>query len=132
MSIRSAELKLNELHSQLKTRQIRNGGGQPQRSKKERIYGSVVEIKDNTVYLELNESLDRFHAKTGIHPSTEEFFIRFMSDRTTITLEHRALEYMNNQRISRFFFPTMSAGGGGDSSALTLNKAHPSSYGNQE
>lgn len=129
MSIRSAELKINELRSQPKNVQFRNGGGQSQRSKKERIYGSVVEIKGNIVYLELNESLDRFHAKTGIHPSNEEFFIRFMSDRTTITLEHRALEYLNNQGISHFFFPTTSAGG---SSSLTLNKVHPSSYQNQE
>lgn len=128
MSIRLAELKLNELRRlQPKNQSIRNGGGQPQRTKKERIYGSVIEIRGNLVYLELNESLDRFHAKTGIHPANEEFFIRFMSDRTTITLEHRALEYLNNQGISRFFFPMTSG-----SSALTLNKVHPSSYANQE
>lgn len=129
MSIRSAELKLNELRSQPKNVQFRKPGGQSQRSKKERIYGSVIEIKGNVVYLELNESLDRFQAKTGIVSSSEEFFIRFMSDRTTITLEHRALEYLNNQGISRFFFPTTSAGG---SSAMTLNEVHPSSYVNQE
>lgn len=132
MSIRLTELKHNEMRSKPKRVQIRNHG-QPQqslRSKKERIYGSVVEIKGNLVYLELNELLDRFHAKTGNHPANEEYFIRFMSDRTTITLEHRALEYLNNQRISRFFFPTMGGGGGGG--ALTLNKVHPSSYRSQE
>lgn len=135
MSIRLAELKLNEMRSLPRNMKFRSGSGQSQqqqhnlRSKKERIYGSVVEIKGNIVYLELNELLDRFHAKTGMHPLNEEYFIRFMSDRTTITLEHRALEYLNNQGISRFFFPTMNAGSGG---ALTPNKVHPSSYMNQE
>lgn len=132
MSIRLAEMKLNEMRSQPKNVINRNGAQHTQhhvRSKKERIYGSVVEIKGNMVYLDLNDMLDRFHAKTGIHPSHEEYFIRFMSDRTTITLEHRALEYLNNQRISRFFFPTINAGGGG---AFTHNKVHPSSCANQE
>lgn len=120
MSVRLTEMKLNEMRSHLKSVQTQNF-----RSKKERIYGSVVQIKGNIVYLELNELLDRFHAKTGVHPSNEEYFIRFMSDRTTITLEHRALEYLNNQRISRFFFPKTDG-------ALPLNEIHPSSYINQE
>lgn len=139
-----AEMELNDMRSRPKgAAQIRNGDHhrhrnqhQPQqqhnlRAKKERIYGSVVEIKGNIVHFELNELLERFHAKTGIHPSNEVYFIRFMSDRTTITLEHRALEYMNNQGISRFFFPTIAASSrNGD--PLTLNKVHPTSYTNQK
>lgn len=126
MSIRLTEVKLTEIRTQ---QQHRNVNSQPPfnaRNKKERIYGSVVEIKGNTIYLELNESLTRFTAKTKVQPSDEEYFIRFMSDRTTITLEHRALEYLNNQNIAHFFFPTAFAAG-----TLPYNRSHPSLYSNQ-
>lgn len=72
-----------------------NGIDQPIRHcKKERIYGSEVEIKGNKAYLEL-----------------------------TITLEHRALEYLNSQGIAHFFFLNAS-----DTDQLLLNETHPSSY----
>lgn len=130
MSIRLTEIKLNEIKMQQQRIAMTNGNGNRclaiPRCKKERIYGSVVEIKGNTVYLELNESLDRFTEKTQIQPCDEEYFIRFMSDRTTITLQHRALEYLNDQDIASFFFP-MAA----DDISIRLNQTHPSTYINQ-
>lgn len=123
MSIRLAEIKINEIRSQKKQNVNIQPSLVPRTNKKERIYGSVVEIRGNTVYLELNDSLTRFTAKTKVQPSDEEYFIRFMSDRTTITLEHRALEYLNKQNIAHFFFPTAFAAGN-----APYNRSHPSSY----
>lgn len=127
MSVRQAELQSNGARSQQKRILQINGMNQPIRHcKKERIYGSVVEIKGNKAYLELNERLDRFVDRTKVSPHDEVYFIRFMNDRTTITLEHRALEYLNNQGIAHFFFPTANA-----MDTMSVNKTHPSSYSNQ-
>lgn len=128
MSIRMTEQKLNEIPVQQRKPLTNANSHRPfiSRNKKERIYGSVIEIRGNTIYLELNESLNKFIAKTKVQSANEEYFIRFMSDRTTITLEHRALEYLNNQNISHFFFPNDVAAG-----ISSINKSHPSSYTNQ-
>lgn len=124
-SLRTAEARLNEIQFQ-RQKIARRNGAQPepvQKHKKQRIYGSVVEIKGNNVLFELNDSLDRFVRQTNVLPADEEYFIRFMSDRTTITLEHRALEYLNKQDIAHFFFPSLSM-----ASLWPSNKTHPSSY----
>ncbi|XP_055319847.1 putative helicase mov-10-B.1 isoform X2 [Sitodiplosis mosellana] len=116
MSIRTAEISRNKTKC--------NGQQGPVgRSKKERIYGSVVEIKGNKVHFELNETLHRLAARTHVEPADEEYFIRFMSDRTTATLEHRALEYVNNQGIAHFFFPNITT-----RINWPVNKTHPSSF----
>lgn len=123
-----AEAKLNEIQFQRQKRARQSG--QPmepiRKSKKQRIYGSVVEVKGNKVFFELNESLNHFFSKTRVQPAVEEYFIRFMSDRTTITLEHRALEYLNNQDIAHFFFPDLSMACNWPS-----NETHPSMYTNK-
>lgn len=95
----------------------------PPRNKKDRNYGSVVKIQGNVVYFELNETLSRFVKKTGVKTSDEKYFIRFMSDRTSITLEHRALEYMNTDKTSHFFFPSPFA-----VNVWPTNETHPTSY----
>lgn len=113
--IRSAELKLNEINMRKYREAVRNRGANDKfilklpRNKKDRIYGSVVKIQGNVVYFELNEPLSRYVEKTGVKTCNEKYFIRFMSDRTSITLEHRALEYMNTENTSHFFFPSVFA-----------------------
>lgn len=130
MTIRVSEVAMNKMKfQQSKQPKTFNGNEQPRtvgRSKKERIYGSVVEIKGNTMYFELNESLDRFARQTHVEPADDVYFIRFMSDRTTATLEHRALEYVNNQSIAHFFFPNI-----GTANNWPVNKTHSSSYTDQ-
>lgn len=130
MSIRTAEVARNK-NKPKKTKQPNALNGDAQcvpigRSKKERIYGSVVEIKGNKVHFELNETLQRLTARTNVEPADEEYFIRFMSDRTTATLEHRALEYVNNQGIAHFFFPNIMT-----RTNWPMNKTHPSSFTDQ-
>lgn len=128
MVLRVAEAKQNEIQLQ-QVKLAKKNGVQPEvvwKSKKQRIYGSVVEVKGSKVFFELNESLNRFVKKTNVDPADEEYFIRFMSDRTTITLEHRALEYLNNHDIAHFFFPNMAT-----ASTWPSNKTHPSLYSNQ-
>lgn len=71
----------------------------------QRIYGSIVEVKNGLVLIELDKVLDTFTAKTKVAPTEEVYFIRFMSNRTTIALEHRALDLLDKHKISRFFFP---------------------------
>lgn len=83
----------------------------------------MAKVQGNTVYLELNEPLTHFVKLTHVQVSNEKYFIRFMSDRTSITLEHRALEYMNMERITHFFFPSLFA-----ANVWPKNEAHPSSY----
>lgn len=111
MSIRTAEVALNK-------------SGKGSRRKKQRIYGSVVAIKANKIYFELKEQLTTFTELTNVQPNDEKYFIRFMNDRTSITLEHRALDFMNDHQITHFFFP--------DAASLTndcrINWIHPSSY----
>lgn len=130
MSIRNSEVARFKSKSQQPKQTNNLIGNQPlvpaPRSKKERIYGAVIEIKANKVYLELNETLNRLTARTHIDAADEEYFIRFMSDRTTATLEHRALEYVNNQNIAHYFFPNIIT-----ANNWPINKTHPSSYSDQ-
>lgn len=127
--IRSAEVTLNEINMRKHREAVRNRDSndefilKPPRNKKERIYGSVVKVQGNMIYFELNEPLSRFVKKTGVKTSNEKYFIRFMSDRTSITLEHRALEYMNTENTSHFFFPSVYA-----VNVRPTNETHPSSY----
>lgn len=126
--IRSAEVTLNEINRR-KREAVQNRGSKnefilkPPRNKKDRIYGSVVKVQGNVIYFELNEPLSRFIEKTGVKISNEKYFIRFMSDRTSITLEHRALEYMNTENTSHFFFPSAFP-----LNVWPTNETHPSSY----
>lgn len=46
-----------------------------------------------------------------------------MNDRTSITLEHRALEFLNTEDIAHFFFPSLFA-----INVWPSNEIHPSSY----
>lgn len=71
----------------------------------QRVYGSIVKVEDGLVHIELDKYLDVFTKKTGIAPDAESYFIRFLSNRTTIALEHRALDLVDEHKISRFFFP---------------------------
>lgn len=71
----------------------------------QRIYGTIVKVKKDQMLLQLDKHLDTFTLKTKIEPNVESYFIRFMSNRTTIALEHRALDLLNQHKISKFFFP---------------------------
>lgn len=123
MSIRDYQIELQNSDEQ----QTSESRKRLRSVKKQRIYGSIVEIQGSTMYFELEESLDRFTAKTNIQPDVEAYFIRFMSDRTTITLEHRALEYLYEHNVARFFFPTEFP----DSDVFRCNNTHPSTYSNR-
>lgn len=131
--IRSAEVTLNEINMRKHREAVRKRASNdeyilpPPRNKKDRIYGSVVKVQGNVVYFELIEPLSRFVEKTGVNTSNEKYFIRFMSDRTSITLEHRALEYMNTEDTSHFFFPSAFA-----VNVWPTNETHPSSYSDEK
>lgn len=70
-----------------------------------RIYGTIVEVKKGSVLFELDRPLSTFSPRANVDPSAEVYFIRFMSNRTTIALEHRALDLLDQHQISKFFFP---------------------------
>lgn len=70
-----------------------------------RIYGTIVEVKKGMVLFELDKPLSTFPRKSNVEPSADVYFIRFMSNRTTIALEHRALDLLDQHQISKFFFP---------------------------
>lgn len=71
----------------------------------QRIYGSIVQVKNGSLLFELDKYLDTFTAKTRVAPTAEVYFIRFLSNRTSIALEHRALDLLHQHKISKFFFP---------------------------
>lgn len=71
----------------------------------QRIYGSIVQVRNGLVLIQLDKLLDTFTARTKIVPNAEVYFIRFMSNRTSIALEHRALDLLDQHQISTFFFP---------------------------
>lgn len=72
----------------------------------QRIYGSIINVKNGLVLFELDKHLDTFTEKTNVVPSVEVYFIRFLSNRTTVALEHRALDLFDQHEISKFFFPS--------------------------
>lgn len=76
------------------------------RSRRNRIYGSIVEIKGGKVFFKFDESLDKFAAITGIQPQDERYFIRFMNNRTTTMLEHQALDMFEKDKAFQFVFPS--------------------------
>lgn len=115
MAIRRTELKLNELRRNEQNQKMNTTKKHiinkivPNRSdKKERIYGSIVEVVGNKVYFQLTQGLDYFTKITRMPPSKETYFIRFMNDRSTIALQHQALDHLNADDIADFFFPTMA------------------------
>lgn len=103
MSLRLAALKSNKIIHQ----QNSNKNRRTYKWKTERIYGSIVEIKNEHIYFDLVDKLEKFTIKTEVEPIDETYFIRFMNDRTTITLEHRALDLVKMHQISKFFFPNI-------------------------
>lgn len=116
MAIRQTEVKLNELR-QLEQERKANATGKKhvitkfvsnRREKNERIYGSIVEVIGDKVYFQLTEGLDYFTKITKVAPNKETYFIRFMNDRSTIALQHQALDHLNEDDITDFFFPNLS------------------------
>lgn len=71
----------------------------------QRIYATITGVKNGSVHIDLDRGLDTFTAKTKVAPNDEVYFVRFMSNRTTIALEHRALDLLDQHKISKFFFP---------------------------
>lgn len=76
--------------------------------KKQRIYGTIVKIKSDEIYIDFMQKLDLFTMETNVQPHHEKYFLRFMVDRTTIALEHRALDILKQQNIVQFLFPSKS------------------------
>lgn len=72
-----------------------------------RSYGYIKKIESNTVYFELRSSLYIFCDKTNVPPQHEQYFIRFMNDRVSITLQHKALDYANDHNIVKYLFPSI-------------------------
>lgn len=75
-------------------------------SQKKRIYGTIAEIKGDAIYIDFMEPLDIFTMHTKVQPQNEKYFLRFMVDRTTIALEHRALDILKEHKIVQFLFPS--------------------------
>lgn len=103
MSIRRAQL--NERHG---------GGDGPMnrqnvvRSKRNRVYGSIIEIKDTDAYIRFDEKLSKFTARTHVDQAAEFYFIRFMNNRTGFMLEHQALQKLSDDEPFKFVFPNAS------------------------
>lgn len=75
------------------------------RSKRNRIYGVIIEKKQNTAIIKFDESLSRFQALTGVAQHNESYFVRFMNNRTTYKLEHQALDAFSIDQPFGFVFP---------------------------
>lgn len=74
----------------------------------DRLYGYIKKVEGRTVYFELRSSLLHFMAKTGVNPQNESYFIRFMNDRVSITLQHKALDYVKDHKLAKYLFPSAS------------------------
>lgn len=96
-------LRIKQQHQQ----QTYNGRRPKQivRSKRNRIYGVIVEKKQNIAIIKFDECLSRFQALTGVQQHKESYFIRFMNNRTTYKLEHQALEAFSIDKPFGFVFP---------------------------
>lgn len=73
--------------------------------KNDRIYGLIIKIENDAIFIQFFDKLEKFADVTHVDPSEEKYFLRFMTDRTTIALEHRALDIMYRHNIAGFFFP---------------------------
>lgn len=78
------------------------------RSKRNRIYGSVDEVKQDSIFVRFDESLAKFRSSTGVDQRMERYFIRFMNNRTTFLLEHQALDMFSVDEPFQFVFPSAS------------------------
>lgn len=76
------------------------------RSRHNRIYGSIIEVKQDSIYVRFDESLRKFEKCTGVDPHDERYFIRFMNNRTTFLLEHQALKAFAIDQPFEFVFPS--------------------------
>lgn len=116
MAIRQTEVKLNELRQMEQEKKANTNGKKhiiskfvsAKREKNERIYGSIVEVIGDKVYFQLTDGLDYFTKITKVAPNSETYFIRFMNDRSTIALQHQALDHLHEDDITDFFFPNSS------------------------
>lgn len=112
MSIRKANAKFNSMNSRMEKLSLESASGFAKgnslsslsKRRYDRIYGTIIRIKSNRVYFELQQKLDGFRGKSL---ADEKYFIRFMSDRSTITLQHEALDYFEKHQIADFFFPNL-------------------------
>lgn len=84
---------------------FRNGPASAVKSKRNRVYGSIIEVKQDSMYVRFDEQLARFQKSTGIDQSSERYFLRFMNNRTTFLLEHQALERFSAEVPFQFVFP---------------------------
>lgn len=115
MAIRQTEVKLREIQRNAQEKRMNNNKQKhiitkmPNKyQKKERIYGSIVEVIGDKVYFQLPHGLDYFSKFTHVVPDKECYFIRFMNDRTTISLQHQALDNLHKDDITEFFFPNLA------------------------
>lgn len=75
------------------------------RSKRNRIYGVIIEKKQNIAIIKFDERLSRFQELTGVAQHNESYFVRFMNNRTTYKLEHQALDAFSIDKPFGFVFP---------------------------
>lgn len=75
------------------------------RSKRNRVYGSIIEIDGTYAYIKFDENLSKFTSKTLVEQNEELYFLRFMNNRTSIMLEHQALQHLQIDQCFEFLFP---------------------------
>lgn len=78
------------------------------RSQRNRIYGSIVEVKQDSIFVRFDETLGQFCRSTGVDQVRERYFIRFMNNRTTFLLQHQALRRFGADEPFQFVFPSVA------------------------
>lgn len=114
MAIRQTEVKMSEIRrheeqanaNHFRQRQVINKIGADRVERRERAYGTIVKVEDNRVYFELTQALEYFTHITRVPFEEETYFVRFVNDRSTITLQHQALDRLHADDLSQLFFPT--------------------------